>query len=538
MSHSSEGSASAPTGRISRRRAMQGAGAALAIGAASRASGSMAQEATPAAGQTLPPAALAVMAKSIYPPFTVWGVHAADRATGEVLYDLDGVRRYVPGSTTKLFPAAAALTAYGPDFRFETPVYAVGTVAEGKLSGDLVLVASGDITMGGRDLPDGTIAHGFIDHTDANAVPGFALPTEPDPLAGLDALAQQVADAGITQVDDVIIDARLWALMPKDDYLLSPIMINDNVLDLVSSPASVGEAATLEWRPQTATYNVRSEAVTVASGEPNTLTIAMPAPNEFVVQGQIPEGTEPFLQTVQVADPAAFARTLFIEALQRHGVTTVAPAVGENPDRLPADYTDASRVALLTSLPLSQVIKLILKVSHNQGADTLVFLLAVQAGENTFDAGLAAIKPFLTSIGVDPAAVSLGDGRGNARSDLFSPRSVCDLLRGMATHPDADAYAAALPILGVDGTEWQALPETSPALGQITAKSGTTADGDLLNQEYLLLGKASAGYMTSKSGRELVWAVYVNDVLSPNLLDLLAVGEDIGAVAEAIWEAS
>jgi serine-type D-Ala-D-Ala carboxypeptidase/endopeptidase (penicillin-binding protein 4) len=108
----------------------------------------------------------------------------------------------------------------------------------------------------------------------------------------------------------------------------------------------------------------------------------------------------------------------------------------------------------------------------------------------------------------------------------------------MAAGPDSAPYHDALPILGVDGTEWMSLPATSPALGKIVAKSGTTIDGDLLNQEYLLLGKASAGYMTARSGRELIWAVYVNDVLSADLMDLIGVGADIGTIAEAIYEAN
>jgi D-alanyl-D-alanine carboxypeptidase/D-alanyl-D-alanine-endopeptidase (penicillin-binding protein 4) len=222
-------------------------------------------------------------------------------------------------------------------------------------------------------------------------------------------------------------------------------------------------------------------------------------------------------------------------------MTIDAPAVGTNPaDRLSAGdtYTEANRVALLTSLPFSEVIKVILKVSMNRGADTLIFLLAVKEGQRTFGEGLQAIRPFLEQIGIDPASVSLADGRGNERADLFSPRSVAALLRGMAAGPNFTAYHDALPILGVDGTEWMSLPSTSPALGKIVAKSGTTIDGDLLNQEYLLLGKADAGYMTTKSGRELVWAIYVNDVLSANFMDLIGVGADIGTVAEAIYEAN
>ena len=83
-------------------------------------------------------------------------------------------------------------------------VYRRGEIVDGALDGDLILVASGDITMGGRDQPDGTLAYGNIDHTDANAVPGVATLTDTDPLTGLNALARQVADAGITSVRDLI----------------------------------------------------------------------------------------------------------------------------------------------------------------------------------------------------------------------------------------------------------------------------------------------------------------------------------------------
>ncbi len=535
--------APAPLGhrRVSRRAALQhggGAGLALAItvpGLAARA----AQEATPVPADPLPEAIAAVMRQPRYADFTQWGMHVIDRETGETLLDLDSVRRYVPGSTTKLFPAAAALTAYGPDFRFETPVYRQGDVADGSLDGDLILVASGDITMGGRDLPDNTLAYANIDHTDANAVPGFATLTAPDPLAGLDTLAGQVAAAGIQRARDVIIDARLWDQMPKDDYVLSPIMINDNVIDLTITPGPIGKAATLQSRPVTAFYDVINDVQAIAADQPQTVTIAAPDPHRIVVQGQIPVGSAPLLQTFQVADPPAFARTLFIEALARQGVIVATPAVGPNPaDRLPGSnaYVDAGRVALLTSFPFAEVVKVILKVSMNRGADTLVFLLAVKDGQRTFGDGVQAIRPFLEQIGVDSVAVSLADGRGNERADLFSPRSVVALLRGMAAGPDFTAYFDALPILGVDGTEFMSLPATSPALGKIVAKSGTTVAGDLLNQEYLLLGKADAGYMTARSGRELIWAVYINDVLSADLNELLGVGADIGTIAEAIYE--
>src|SRR3712207_3135833 len=223
---------------LSRRAALArfGAGTVGAVLAARHVPTGAAQDSTPEAtpeAQALPAEVTAIVEAPKY-AFSRWGIHLADRATGEVLTDLNGGTRFLAASTTKLYPAAAALDAYGPDYRFETPIYRTATVgADGTLTGDLVLVASADPTMGGRTKPDGTIDFvPLTDHIYANTLPGATLTPE-NPLAGLDDLAKQVAAAGITTVDgDVIVDARLFPPMEKDDYVLTPIWINDNLIDL------------------------------------------------------------------------------------------------------------------------------------------------------------------------------------------------------------------------------------------------------------------------------------------------------------------
>ena len=48
-------------------------------------------------------------------------------------------------------------------------------VAGGTLNGNLILVGKGDITMGGRTKPDGTVDFTNLDHNDANCIPGATL---------------------------------------------------------------------------------------------------------------------------------------------------------------------------------------------------------------------------------------------------------------------------------------------------------------------------------------------------------------------------
>src|SRR5919198_563182 len=75
-----------------------------------------------------------------------------------------------PASVTKLYTCAAALVEMGADHRFETPVYRRGPLRGGRLEGDLILVAQGDLTVGGRTDPGGKMAFKDDDHIYANGV--------------------------------------------------------------------------------------------------------------------------------------------------------------------------------------------------------------------------------------------------------------------------------------------------------------------------------------------------------------------------------
>lgn len=259
------------------------------------------------------------------PPFDqgIWGLQVNDVATGEKLFGLNTDRQFQAASTTKNFTTAATLDALGKNHRFRTPVVHTGRVSRsGVLRGKLVLEASGDLTMGGREKPDGSVDYTGFDHSDSNEVPGPATLTPQDPLAGLNDLARQVKRSGIDRVrGDVVIDDRLWKQQLVNHEVISPIIINDNMIDISMTPTTPGEPVETTTRPATAAYEIDVQARTVAAGQPLAVHVGEVHHGKVVVSGQIPVDADPHsvVQVLRVPRPAYFARSLFFDALRRAG---------------------------------------------------------------------------------------------------------------------------------------------------------------------------------------------------------------------------
>lgn len=468
-----------------------------------------------------------------------WGVLIVDRESGDVLFEHQADKMFAPASTTKLYSTAAALDALGGEYRFETPVYAMGQIENGRLAGNLVLVASGDLTMGGRTDDEGKIAYCDSDHIYAQFVSAAKL-TRPDPLAGLDALARQVAAAGVKQVaGDVLIDDRLFDEAKSSGsgpQRVTPILINDNLVDFTIEPGEQGQPATVTWRPQSIVVPCDAQVGTVAADGETSVSVSREGDGGFVVRGKIAAGRKPLVRTAEVADPASFARSLLIEALQRAGVEAEASPLAKNARRsLPESrgYDSAQRVAVLRSPPFAENVKLILKVSHNLHASTLPLLVAARHGERALWQGMRRQHDFFHRAGCDLDGISFGGAAGGARADYVSPRATVQLLRYMSTQSTFAAYRAGLPVLGEDGTLAHVVAADSPAKGKVAAKTGTLLWNNAGNGRFILTSKALAGYATAASGRELAFAMFINNVpIARSEEGAKMAGEKLGSLCE------
>ncbi|MFF0189134.1 D-alanyl-D-alanine carboxypeptidase/D-alanyl-D-alanine-endopeptidase [Streptomyces sp. NPDC005244] len=490
-------------------------------------------------GAGLSPDITAIMNKSAY-KHAQWGLLEVDNSTGRVIHSQYPDQFFIPGSTAKLVSVSGAWDALGGDHRFTTPVQATGHRDGSVQYGDLVLVGKGDLTMGGRTAPDGSVSYTSIDHTYANDVPGATLTPE-NPLAGLNQIARQVRRSGITEVrGDLAVDTRLFTSYAALDPTPTPLIINDNVIDLLTTPTAPGRPAQLSWRPQVAPYQVKSTVRTVAAGGTTDIQVtASPDGTRIELSGTIAADAQPALRISNVQDPAAFGRTALIEALARAGVKVTARPTGPNPAALvPGSYVGTRRVAAYVSPVYAQYAKLIFKVSHNLGANLAICLMAVTAGSHQCIDGFPVLNRFLRKAGVDPTQVQLLDGRGGNPVDRVTPRSENELLHYWQGTPDADRFREAQPILGVDGLlafVCDGRP-TCPGKGKVWAKTGTVADLDALNKRLAVGAESIGGYLDAGHGRLHTFYLAVNGASNPDIQGVIDIGDDLARIAGLLQE--
>ena len=141
---------------------------------------------------------------------------------------------------------------------------------------------------------------------------------------------------------------------------------------------------------------------------------------------------------------------------------------------------------------------------------------------------LAAEREILTTkYGVDGAQFDFPTNGSGTPDSRAAPRALVQMLTAMSKTPVADQYLAALPVLGEDGS-LATTGTTLPGKGHVFAKPGTTISPDA-NGVFQLKAQNLAGYIETKSGRTVAYALMVNDAGPVDLADIDA---DVGEVFE------
>ncbi len=476
-----------------------------------------------------------------------FGIKFIRADTGAVVYELHPQELFVPGSTTKLLTTGMAREFLGADYRFHTRIYRTGPIErDGTLRGDLVLVASGDLNLSNRIRPDGTLAFEDEDHSyggpDSKGLPG-------DRLQVVRELVRQVAAKNVKRVTgQVFVDATLFPEGDRElgsDVVISPIVVNDNVIDVVVAPGSAeGAPVQVTIAPRTAYVTIVNRATTGQAGSAPSLKYAnailrADGSRTVALTGTLPLGATPRLVPYPVPEPSRFAATTVMECLKELGIDSTLAPPGDVVDytALAAHYTPDKVVADHVSPPFIEDVKVTLKVSQNLHASTMPFLVGALVAHKTEEisqAGFDLERAWLSKAGLDLTGAAQGDGAGG--NAFYTPDFMVRYLRFLSQQKDFPDFYGALPILGRDGTLVR-IQVHSPAAGHVHAKTGTFDLYDALNRRTMLEGKGLAGYMDTSSGQQLIFALYLNMISVPLDDPEESAGQVLGEIAAAAYDA-
>ncbi len=418
-----------------------------------------------------------------------WGIQVLDPDTNSVLLEVNPDKLFLPASVLKVVTTSAALEKLGPDFRFRTGVFTNGTVGEdGTLAGDLILVGRGD--------PNLTDSSGGI----------FEKPA-------LQELAEALKDRGITRIngdiigDDSYFDSNSpvkgWtaqALRSLYGAPISALSVNNNVLWVHTRPTTHKQRVIVTLEPRTSHFNIRNLAKTGGRRARNTISARLiRGTNTIVVSGTLPS-SRTASQHVLLEKSAEVAAAMLQDELKKQGIEVGGKISSYNFGHISESEQQAWKLlAEHQSPPLIRALEIINKKSQNLHAEMLLRTLGAEfKGMGTNEAGLQVVNEFLVDAGIDSERIRLNDGCGLSRENFLTPRFQTSLLHFLSQRYYFDLFRNTLAVSGTDGTLRNRLSATE-VRGSIHAKTGT------LNGVTTL-----AGYMTTKSGRNLVFSIFAN----------------------------
>jgi serine-type D-Ala-D-Ala carboxypeptidase/endopeptidase (penicillin-binding protein 4) len=422
--------------------------------------------------RALPRAVDAALARGGLPrdAMVAW-VQEVDAARPRLAWQAD--KAVNPASLMKLVTTFAGLELLGPAYTWSTPVWLQGTVAEGVLTGNLVIKGTGDPKL---------------------------------VLERMWLLMRRVQQAGVREIHgDIVLDRSAFVageINPADfdGEPLRPynagadaLLLNYRAVLLTFTPEPGRGVATIAVDPPLA--GVRIDATVPLTSAPcedwrGALKGEIEDPTRMHFAGAFAVACGEKIWPIAYADPKSYnARAL-------------AGLWAEEGGRLTGVVRDGAAPALtpsfeLRSPALAEVIRDINKLSNNVMAQQLFLTLgATQGGTGTPEAAREVLRQWLRGrVGSAASVAVISNGSGLSRDSRLSAALLGRLLQAAWSSAVMPELMSSLPVAGIDGT----LRRTKGVPGRAHLKTGSLRD---------VVGVA--GYVLADSGRRYVVVGIVN----------------------------
>lgn len=421
-----------------------------------------------------------------------WGVAVRSLKAHDTLVEINAHRLLTPASTLKILTLAVTADQLGWDYAFETRVFMTGTVKDGVLDGDLVVVGSGDPSFDDWD--------------------GAATATFASWSARLKALGITTIGGRIIGNDDVFTDEGygagwMWDDMAEDySAPASGLQFNEGTAQILVTPTAPGEPAMLSLTPSHTRFPMINRTTTVAAGGTTHLSHkALPLTPGAVVTGTIALDAPKQVRNVAIGNPTLYFANALRSGLIANGIDVLGGAVDAD-DLVDAPVVDASNATLSHRSPtLPTLADTLMKLSQNLYAESFLRTLGRLKGKGgDADAGIEVVRKVLASWGAPVSELVLADGSGLSRYNLVSPALVVSVLEHV--HGDdrlRDPFVASLPVAGKPGMLANRMKGTA-ANGLVQAKTGSFTNA-----------RSLAGFVNSADGEPLVFDIMTNNFAAP-----------------------
>lgn len=412
---------------------------------------------------------------SFLPDNAKWSLCAVDINTGKTIISSDnaGKSLLIPGSVIKLFLTALVLETGITSTDFDTSIAFYGVVADEELKGDIYIRGSGNALLSSKDI-------------------NFAV--------------QKIRSLGIKVISgDIILDDSCFdthgftnktdspayatpAAFGMDLHTIS-ITVNENAENIIAIPPNNG----LKF------YFNNSKKPSIRRINDLSYEISMNPANPKIIRKRF-----------SLSDPGLYAAGVFKTILKQNGIITsgsikrgVVPSC-------------ATEIVCLKSMDIDVMLKEMNKYSLNVLADNILLSIGAKKADTqgSADKGVAALKDFLSRLGIRAEEINLFDGSGLSRHNGITAVQMTDFLVKITKKKWFSSFYDTVPSIGINGE----IVDTLSGIQTLKLKTGRLPDVFSI-----------AGYI-DYNGRQTAMAYIVN---VPGA-DLLTVSDFTKAVYQVL----
>ena len=414
-----------------------------------------------------------------------------DLTNDSVLASYNEHKSLTPASTMKLFSTATAICTFGSYKQFETKLTYTGNIdSNGVLQGDLYIIGGGDPSLGSKYFtPQDSAQDSFMNEWVS------AIQKE-----GIKSINGRVIGDASAFSEHMIPGTWSWGDI-GNYYGAGPngLTIYDNLLSLsFNSGKNDGDSTVVDcYEPFLPNITFNNQVRASKINRDRAYIFAAPYQPQKTITGFIPRDREDFIVKGTIYDPAYQAAYDLEYHLLKNGISVSQNASTSR--LLRTEKPTTTTFYTHKSPTLSRIAYWTNHLSVNLFAEhlfQLVGLKRVRDGSNY--GGSVALSNFWKKH-MNTSGLYISDGSGLSRQNAVSASHFIGLLKYMKKSKYYNSFYTSLPIAGRSGT-LSSIGRGTAAANNVRAKSGT-----------MTRVKSYAGYAKTKSGKEVAFAMVINN---------------------------